>query len=442
MRQLTKAMEALGGPFLTFNTLTVDARKNLIELAGSADALASLASNFLTNFYSEAERQGYTLDNLTRVFQAANLTLPTTMEAYRALYEAQDLSTEAGRRNAVVLLQNADAFATLHDKAAALERASGTTDDAMAALRRSVERQAKILTTQRDAAQSLVDDLTSIFDILKGAVNELYSEVESVVQVQAAAGQSFIAQALANARATGALPDADELSQAINQARQGISGRQFVTQADADFERLVLAGRLNGLKEIAGTQLTNAEQQLQYLEDQLAALDQIVSYYEEQITTMREGNLSIVQAINNLTAALAVEKGLTPPKPTAADLGIPADRIRYDERGSWVGPMTPTLPMFTPEESAAFWGIPQMATGTNYVPKDMFAFLHKGESVVPAQYNYAAGGRAALADAALQALLDKMDVLIGATDVGNYELRRSAEALNGNPEQPMLVTTT
>lgn len=36
--------------------------------------------------------------------------------------------------------------------------------------------------------------------------------------------------------------------------------------------------------------------------------------------------------------------------------------------------------------------VPAMATGTNFVPKDMFAMLHKGESVVPAKYNNGAGG--------------------------------------------------
>lgn len=35
---------------------------------------------------------------------------------------------------------------------------------------------------------------------------------------------------------------------------------------------------------------------------------------------------------------------------------------------------------------------PRMATGTNYVPRDMLAFLHRGEAVVPRQHNPDAGG--------------------------------------------------
>lgn len=37
-------------------------------------------------------------------------------------------------------------------------------------------------------------------------------------------------------------------------------------------------------------------------------------------------------------------------------------------------------------------GLPELATGTNYVPQDMLALIHEGEAVVPKQYNTGAGG--------------------------------------------------
>jgi hypothetical protein len=38
--------------------------------------------------------------------------------------------------------------------------------------------------------------------------------------------------------------------------------------------------------------------------------------------------------------------------------------------------------------------MPFLATGTNNVPQDMVAVIHKGEAVVPKEFNPAAGGRA------------------------------------------------
>lgn len=36
--------------------------------------------------------------------------------------------------------------------------------------------------------------------------------------------------------------------------------------------------------------------------------------------------------------------------------------------------------------------VPKLAVGTNYVPQDMLAYIHKGEAVVPERYNPAAAG--------------------------------------------------
>lgn len=45
----------------------------------------------------------------------------------------------------------------------------------------------------------------------------------------------------------------------------------------------------------------------------------------------------------------------------------------------------------TGTNNVADTGVPGFASGTNYVPKNMFAMVHKGEAIVPAKYNSGAG---------------------------------------------------
>lgn len=51
----------------------------------------------------------------------------------------------------------------------------------------------------------------------------------------------------------------------------------------------------------------------------------------------------------------------------------------------------PSAPNY--ENSFDLMNTPKLATGTNYVPRNMLAVLHEGEAVVPKRYNPAAGGR-------------------------------------------------
>jgi hypothetical protein len=41
---------------------------------------------------------------------------------------------------------------------------------------------------------------------------------------------------------------------------------------------------------------------------------------------------------------------------------------------------------------AGNFSLPSYAVGTNYVPQDMIAQIHKGEAIIPAAYNPSAGG--------------------------------------------------
>jgi hypothetical protein len=83
-------------------------------------------------------------------------------------------------------------------------------------------------------------------------------------------------------------------------------------------------------------------------------------------------------------------------------------------------------------------GIPRLAVGTDYVPRDMFALLHEGERVVPKRYNPSATGESE-ATHTDPALLLAIKVLIDRVDNLTYQTKRSADAVNGRGEMPQLV---
>lgn len=103
---------------------SLDARQNLVDLAGGISQLDQMSSYFYEHFYSEAERGERTraaaLAQVNSTFASLNLTVPTSREAFRALVEGIDLSTDAGRKLFVALMQIAPAFDALAAEASDL----------------------------------------------------------------------------------------------------------------------------------------------------------------------------------------------------------------------------------------------------------------------------------------------------------------------------------
>lgn len=103
---------------------SLDARQNLVYLAGGISQLDQMSSYFYEHFYSEAERGERTraaaLAQVNSTFASLNLTVPTSREAFRALVEGIDLSTDAGRKLFVALMQIAPAFDALAAEASDL----------------------------------------------------------------------------------------------------------------------------------------------------------------------------------------------------------------------------------------------------------------------------------------------------------------------------------
>jgi hypothetical protein len=90
-----------------------DAASALLDLFGGMENFTQATGAYYQAFYTEAERNAKTTENLTKSLSGLGFALPDTIENYRKLVEAQDLNTDAGRNAYAALIQLAPAFAQI-----------------------------------------------------------------------------------------------------------------------------------------------------------------------------------------------------------------------------------------------------------------------------------------------------------------------------------------
>ena len=231
----------------------------------------------------------------------------------------------------------------------------------------------------------------------------------------------------------------------------------------------MLAGKLAELQDISGDQLTTAERQLKAAEAQVKALDGMQAQGRAMLESL-SGNvtatLSVRDAIAQLGAAVLDAAGsattaatappttvvpanpgatappttVVPAKPGASPYWTP---VVIDGQNLFADPGGSIWDSRTIEMAKTMYGLPSFAVGTNYVPRDMLAQIHEGEAIVPKAYNPAAGGGSSNAklEGLVEALTSEVKRLQTVVNDGNREQRRTANAVNGNPDMPMLVQT-
>jgi TP901 family phage tail tape measure protein len=305
VEQMYSSIQTLIDIFPDFSSATQDSVFALQELMGGMDALQSSYSSYLQNFWSEEERAALTRKQLEADLGAVGLALPATREEFRALVEAQDLTTEAGRKAFAALMGAAGAFAEV--TSAAEDAAQALADAQSAAKQRTddVWQQLHTLFAEQISNwRTLANEAKSIFDMATSAARDLRGDVSSTRDWEAARSNAMIDQALAAARASGVLPDADDLRHAIAGARAGLDMDGYASVAEYERDQLVLAGKLAELGDVAGGQMSFAEQQVRLLEEQR-------DYWKKQIDQLRRTDLTITsidEGVTYLANALRAEE--------------------------------------------------------------------------------------------------------------------------------------
>nr|DAL36714.1 MAG TPA_asm: Tail tape measure [Bacteriophage sp.] len=137
---VNKVLDTLNQGLLATSIMGADAASKLLDLVGGTDAFAALTTAYYQSIYTEEERLAKTREQLAKAFSEVfgGASVPQTLQAYKALVDAQDLTTEVGRQQYAVLLQLAPAFGEVTKAAMATADAAYKEAEAkVAALRAS-----------------------------------------------------------------------------------------------------------------------------------------------------------------------------------------------------------------------------------------------------------------------------------------------------------------
>lgn len=187
----------------------------------------------------------------------------------------------------------------------------------------------------------------------------------------------------------------DQWSQITDEVKVGndviITQNEILDKSRAEMARIkeAVAGNLTARISAAEQEKLILELAHQASMDRLAAEENKVKDLDLMIKNLardHEINLNVkINGINDLRAISALTQN--PGAQGLPTMGAMGAADYYQQGGNM------------------YWGNgdyagPALATGTNYVPADGPAYLHKGEAVVPAKYNPSAGGSATTAKAA------------------------------------------
>jgi len=161
---VNQVLGTLNQSLLATSASGADAASKLLDLVGGAEAFASLTTAYYQAIYTEEERLAKTREQISGAFSSAfgGAALPRSLAAYKALVEAQDLTTEMGRQQYAVLLQLAPAYAEVTKASmASAEAAQKEAQSKVEALRASGKSISEWIATLRISTSAPAVSLTT-----------------------------------------------------------------------------------------------------------------------------------------------------------------------------------------------------------------------------------------------------------------------------------------
>ena len=148
---LTQGLTMIGKSISGFTAeVTVAMQQDLIEKSGGIEKFSTSIQYYFDNFISAQKRYEVSFSALNQKFKDAGMTLPKTKQAYMALVEQADTTTETGRAQLATLLTLAEQYDTL------LEAQAESYKDQIETLTETISKFRDFAKTLNDFKNSLV----------------------------------------------------------------------------------------------------------------------------------------------------------------------------------------------------------------------------------------------------------------------------------------------
>lgn len=200
LQAFSESINEYGGIFSKVAQLSVSAREELLGFAGGMESFIAKTQSFVENYYSDAEKFGLAAKGIREQLAALGITQDVSSRAdFRAIVEAVDVSSTAGREQLNALLDLAQQFAPV---AQYLEQQNTTLGELadkapQSALLESVLKDQEANAAYQERLTGQVDQLNgsilSIGDLIAQAIASGNAESAAILQ-------AILAQTAATAR--------------------------------------------------------------------------------------------------------------------------------------------------------------------------------------------------------------------------------------------------
>lgn len=230
MATVSAVTESLGLKYGLTGKAAAEAATRIVDLAGGLQALTALTSQYYQSFYTESERQLMLQQQLATAFGELNMVTPSSREAFRAIVDGIDLTTEAGQKlfaELMKLVPGLDQFLS------AIEAQKKALDD------NRLNLQIRLLEAQGNATDALAlrrqMELAATDESLRAMLLAIYAAEDAArAQNELATAQERAAQAAEQAAAAAESVARDAFGKLQDAAQREIKAADDVLKSKLD----------------------------------------------------------------------------------------------------------------------------------------------------------------------------------------------------------------